>query len=112
MTAGVSKTLRILLRCSISDINLPACRKFLIPKSKQETPPQGSRNSLDYRKGILTVRTHITTSKKRRKRRRICNNCEEILGTFTMVCPRCDGYTLTWTHIAVIAVLAALVFLL
>jgi uncharacterized paraquat-inducible protein A len=66
--------------------------------------------SHSYLKGILTVRTHKRLPPKSQKRHRICNNCEEILGTFTMVCPRCDRYTLTRTRIAVIAVLAVLVF--
>jgi predicted amidophosphoribosyltransferase len=50
------------------------------------------------------VQSDLKTFKRRRHRqRRICANCEQILNSVTLKCPRCDRLTPTLVHLMVFA---------
>jgi hypothetical protein len=52
--------------------------------------------------------SHGSSSDK--KRNRVCGNCRQALGRFTLFCPRCGGYPRFWRDGA-ITILLSLAFL-
>jgi hypothetical protein len=56
------------------------------------------------------VQSYQRTSKRRRHRhRRICANCEQVLDSLTIKCPRCDLLTPRPVHLVTFTAFATLI---
>jgi len=51
------------------------------------------------------------TLKRRKKHRRVCDHCDQLLGKLTMKCPRCERVVLTLLPKVVITILGFLALL-
>ncbi len=88
------------------------CRRLLTSSFKASKQSARPRIFLKPDKESNRVQSDLRTYKRRRHRhRRICANCEQILDSRTIKCPRCDRFTLTLAHLLAFAALGTLAVL-